>query len=30
MSKAYAPIGIDGKQINLHHVIDAEPKKGCH
>ncbi|MFC2308651.1 MAG: HNH/ENDO VII family nuclease [Bacteroidota bacterium] len=30
MSKGYAPIGIDGKQRNLHHVIDAEPKKGCH
>lgn len=25
MSKGYAPIGIDGKQINLHHVIGAEP-----
>ena len=25
MSKGYAPIGIEGKQINLHHVIGAEP-----
>ena len=25
MSKGYAPIGTDGKQINLHHVIGEEP-----
>ena len=25
MSKGYAPIGADGKQINLHHVIGEEP-----
>ncbi|MFK8280613.1 HNH/ENDO VII family nuclease [Capnocytophaga canimorsus] len=25
MSKGYAPIGNDGKQINLHHVIGIEP-----
>ena len=25
MSNGYAPIGTDGKQINLHHVIGEEP-----
>ena len=25
MSKGYAPIGTDGKQVNLHHVIGEEP-----
>jgi len=25
MSKGYSPIGIDGKQINLHHVLGTEP-----
>ncbi|MEN7547391.1 HNH/ENDO VII family nuclease [Rapidithrix thailandica] len=25
MKKGYAPIGTDGKQINLHHIIGIEP-----
>lgn len=25
MSAGYAPFGVDGKQVNLHHVIGAEP-----
>ncbi|MEH0873518.1 HNH/ENDO VII family nuclease [Pectobacterium cacticida] len=25
MKNGYAPIGIDGKQINLHHILGQEP-----
>ncbi|WP_217899766.1 HNH/ENDO VII family nuclease [Vibrio sp. V15_P4S5T153] len=25
MKKGYAPIGPDGKQMNLHHIIGKEP-----
>ncbi|MCW9000164.1 MAG: HNH/ENDO VII family nuclease, partial [Kangiellaceae bacterium] len=25
MKEGYAPIGVDGKQINLHHILGKEP-----